>query len=97
MPRTKAPIAQRELVPVMKVLIDAAMSKQSTAHRDIARSKLRAILDDPDSNWRTSFVLNNLAPRRCRYLASIGYWVPTRWTLTDWKIRPGEDKPEAEE
>jgi len=94
---SRAPVSQRDLVPIMKELVDAAMAKNSTAHRDIARSKLRAILEDPTSNWRTSYVLNNLGPKRCRFIASIGHWVPTKWALVDWKHRPGEEKPDVED
>ncbi len=86
---------QRELVPILKDRIDAASSKQSTAHRDIARHELRHLLQT--ENWRTSFVLNNLGSRRCKFIASFGFWVTSKWLLTDWKSRPGVDKPEIEE
>lgn len=95
MSRTKGPVAQRDLVPLLKTLIDAAMAKNSTAHRDIARSKLRELLET--TNWRTSYILNNISPRRSRYIASIGYWVPSKWMLTTWKRRPGEEKPDVED
>lgn len=73
-PARKGDIAQRELVPRLKILIDDASSKQSTAHRDIARMRLREILEK--TNWRTPYVLRNISSRRCRYIASMGFWVP---------------------
>jgi hypothetical protein len=97
MSTSKAPISQRDLVPVLNTLIDAAMAKNSTAHRDIARAKLRAILEDPTSNWRTSYILNNIAVTRCRFIASLGYWIPSKWLLVDWKRRPGVDKGDPDE
>jgi hypothetical protein len=96
MPSQTGPVSQRDLVPLLNGLIDAAMAKNSTAHRDIARSKLRELLSDPAVNWRTSFVLNNVGATRSRYVASIGFWVPSKWLLVDWKRRPGEDKADAE-
>lgn len=89
----KGPVSQRDLVPLLVAMIDAAMAKNSTAHRDIARDKLRWLLEN--TNWRTSWVLNNIAPKRCRYLSSIGYWTPTRWSFPE-KAWPGTDKAEAE-
>ena len=86
-------VTQRELVPTLNTLIDAAMAPNSTAHRDIARSKLRRLLET--ANWRTSFVLNNIGPKRSRYIASIGFWVPSRWTLSSYKRRPGVEKPDV--
>lgn len=91
----KGPISQRALVPMLKELVDSAMAPNSTAHRDIARTRLREVLET--ANWRTSYVLNNISPKRSRYIASIGHWVPSKWTLTDWKMRPGEDKADAED
>ena len=73
-PARKGDISQRELVPMLKVLIDDASSKQSTAHRDIARMRLREILET--ANWRTPYVMNQISSRRCRYIASMGFWVP---------------------
>ena len=91
----KGPISQRDLVPLLEDLIDAASAKNSTAHRDIARTKLREVLET--ANWRTSFCLNNIGPRRTRFIVSMGHWVPTKWALVDWKKRPGEDKADHEE
>lgn len=81
-PALKGPVSQRELVTTLKTLIDDSMAPNSTAHRDIARTKLRALL--AEANWRTPFIFNNLSSRRCRYLASIGHWVPSRWMLREW-------------
>lgn len=72
-------VPQRELVKQLVSLIDDAMRPQSTAHRDIARSGLRKLL--AEANWNTSYVLNNISIRRCRYLASLGYPVPSRWLI----------------
>lgn len=91
---TKGPVSQRELVPTMIALIDAATAPNSTAHRDIARNKIRTILEA--ANWRTGYVLWNLGPTRCKYLASIGHWVPSKYLFRDsWhgKAQP----PEIEE
>jgi hypothetical protein len=82
---------QRELVQVLVGLIDAAGAKGASAHRDIARSRLRQVMRD--EHWNTSFVLNNIARKRCRYLAGLGYPVPTRWA---WKPHGFEQKVEDE-
>lgn len=74
---------QRELVPVLVGLVDAASAKGATAHRDIARSRLREVLRD--EHWNTSFVLNNLGRKRCRYIAGLGQPVPYRWIQYGWK------------
>ncbi len=86
---------QRVLVPILKTLVDAASSKQSTAHRDVARHELRHLLQT--ENWRTSYVLNNLGPKRCKFIASFGFWVTSKWLMVEWKSRPGVDKAEVEE
>lgn len=79
----KGPISQRDLVKVLVPLIDAARSEQSTAHRDIARTKLRELL--ATANWRTIFVMRSLNPRRCRWLTSQGWWVPTQYMWREYK------------
>ena len=92
-PAKKGDISQRELVPLLKRLIDDASSKQSTAHRDIARMRLRETLES--TNWRTSYVMNNLSSRRCRYIAGMGYWVPGQWLLLPNRRKttgPGDDE-----
>ena len=76
----KTRYTQRELVAALCELVDAASAKGATAHRDIARSELRRVMRE--EHWNTSFVLNNLAVKRCRYLAGLGYPVPYRWA---WK------------
>ena len=81
---------QRELVPVLVGLIDAAMAKGATAHRDIARSRLREVLRD--EHWDTSFVLNNISVKRCRYLASLGYPVPARWAFREHGFSGGRSE-----
>ena len=72
-PARKGDISQRQLVPLLKVLVDDASSKQSTAHRDIARMRLRETLES--TNWRTPYVLHNLSSRRCRYISGMGFWI----------------------
>lgn len=89
-PARTGPLSQRDLVVTLRALIDAASAANSTAHRDIARRELREVLDT--AHWRTTFVLGNIGPRRCRYLASTGHWVGSKFLLTDWRKRPGEDK-----
>jgi hypothetical protein len=61
----------------MVPLIDAASAKGASAHRDVARSRLRAMRKT--ENWDTTYILNNLSSRRCRYLASLGWPVSSRW------------------
>lgn len=82
---------QRELVPLMCELIDAASAKGATAHRDIARTKLRKVL--AEENWNNSYILNNLSSRRCKYLAGLGLPVPSKWLLRDWKDWKNEPTP----
>ncbi len=79
---------QRELVPILKDLIDDASAKGASTHRDIAKAELRRVLKD--SNWNTTFILNNLGARRCKYLASLGQPVPFRWLNRDWKWQKDE-------
>ena len=76
---------QRELVPILVGLIDAASANGATAHRDIARSELRKTLKE--ENWNTSYVLNNIGRKRSRYLASLGQPVPYRWMERGWKVK----------
>ena len=92
-PAQTGPVSQRDLVKLLVPLIDAAMAPNSTAHRDIARTKLRELLET--ANWRTSFVLNNISTRRARYIASLGHWVPSKWMLADWKGFPKTDHADA--
>lgn len=93
--RRKGPYTQRELVPLLVRLVDDASADGKTAHRDKARVELRRVLET--AHWRTPYVCNNISARRCRYIASMGYWIDRRWMLTDWKLRPGTDKPETGE
>lgn len=91
---TKGPISQRELLPTLIALIDAAKAPNSTAHKDIARSKLRTLLET--ANWRTGFILWNLGPARCKYLASIGFWMPSKHLMRGpWQGQT--EPPEIEE
>ncbi len=92
----KGPIAQRELAATLVALIDAAMAANSTAHKDIARSKLRAILGDPAMNIRTPFIGHNLGAKRSRWLNSFGFWVPMKWVEGGW-TGPKAEAPEGEE
>jgi len=68
---------QRELIQILVPLIDAARTEGATVHRDIARARLREM--KTTENWNTIYILNNLSSKRCRYLASIGWPVPSRW------------------
>ena len=93
---TKGPISQRELVKTLIVLIDAAMAPNSTAHKDIARAKIRQLL--AVAHWRTPFIGHNLGTRRSRFLNSIGLWTPSSWTMPGWKGSPiRNDHGEVEE
>jgi hypothetical protein len=95
--RPKGAIPQRQLVQMLNVLIDDALAKNSTAHRDIARAKIRELLKPDDRSWQTGFVLNNLSVRRCRYLAGMGLPVPMRFLSTFGRVQKGYDKPEWNE
>lgn len=89
----KGPISQRGLVKVLCPLIDVAAAKVSTRSRDEARDTLRIILST--CHWQTSFVMKNLSPRRCRFLTTRGYVVPSRWlrnmdteaSINNWRGR----------
>ena len=70
----KGPMGQRELVQVLRVLIDTSRSKASSRTRDDARKTLRELLKE--ANWHTPYILRNLGARRCRYLAGLGYDIP---------------------
>jgi hypothetical protein len=94
MPKKIGPYSQRELVPLLNKLVDDASADGKTAHRDKARTELRRVLEV--AHWRTPYVLNMIAPRRCRYISGMGFWIDRRFMLTDWKARPGVDKPEVE-
>lgn len=94
--RPAGPMPQRELIVVLSSLIDAAMAKNSTAHRDIARSRLREMLKPEETWWQTAFCFNNISVKRCRYLASMGLPVPMRFQSSFMKSRPGVEKPEVE-
>ena len=73
---------QRELVPILVNLIDDAGAKGASAHRDLARIRLRTMLKE--ENWNTSYVCNNLSVRRCRYIAGLGYPVPSKWLFREY-------------
>lgn len=94
MPKQTGPVSQRDLVPLLKELCDAAMAGNSSAHKDIAKRKLRQVLDE--TNWRTTYVLNNISTKRAKHIAGMGYFVPSKWLLTSWRTnRPGVDKPDV--
>ena len=80
----KGPVSQRDLLRLMKVLIDASMGKVGSTSRDQARWTLRQLL--AVSNWKTPRVLMGLGARRCRYLSILGYVIESKW-LT---VRPGD-------
>jgi hypothetical protein len=87
----KGPIAQRELLVELKALIDAARVPNSTAHKDIARAKLRTLLET--ANVRTGYIGHGLGPTRCKYLASIGFWMPSKHLMRE----PWQGKTEPPE
>lgn len=70
----KGPMSQRELVQVLRIIIDTARARAASRTRDDARSALRQLM--ATANWRTPYVLRNLGARRCRYLMGLGYDVP---------------------
>lgn len=89
-------ISQRDLVPLLRELVDAASVENSTAHKDIAKARLREVLTTCRVN--TTYVANNIGPRRARFIASLGYPMPSKWMFTDWRTnRPGEDKGDPDE
>ena len=71
------PVPQRLLLERLKRLIDLASAKGAGTSRDQAKAELREALKT--EHWDTVYVLYNLAARRCRYLRSIGYPVPTKY------------------
>ena len=75
----KGPVPQRELVRLLDALIDAAKVKYASATRDQARYELRRLM--AEANWNTPYVLRNIGARRCRYLAGLGYDVPSEFSL----------------
>lgn len=95
--RPAGPMPQRELIVTLNSLIDAAMAKNSTAHRDIARSRLREMLKPEETWWQTAFVYTNISVKRCKYLAGMGLPIPMRFLSSFAKSRPGVDKPEISE
>jgi hypothetical protein len=82
------PVSQRDLVRLLKPVIDVAMRPVGTTARDQARAALRRTL--VGDYWRTTFVLHNLASRRCRWLNRAGYGpIPQEFLLqldTDERI-----------
>lgn len=95
--RPKGPITQREAITLLSLLIDDAMAKNSTAHRDIARAKVRTLLKPDETWWQTGFVYTNLSIKRCKYLAGMGLPIPMRFLSSFDKVRPGVDKPDRDE
>jgi hypothetical protein len=89
MPARKGPISQRNLVPILIGLIDAARAKTPSAHRDLARRSLRELRQT--TQWNTPFVCHNLGPRRCQYLKGLGWEVEMRWLFSDaaWHTKHG--------
>lgn len=71
------PVPQRLLLIRLKRLIDAASAKGAGAARDQAKTELREVLNT--EHWNTTYILYNCSARRCRYLRSIGYPVPTKF------------------
>jgi hypothetical protein len=65
------PVGQRELVRLLKTIIDASRAKSGSRTRDEARAALRALL--AEAHWNTPYCRRNLGARRCRYLLGLGY------------------------
>lgn len=89
-PQKIGPIAQRQLLDELIVNVDAARGRVSSAHRDIARARLREL---KEAHWSSSFIFWNLGSTRCRYLAGIGWAVPSRWLWRTWgssKVAPDD-------
>lgn len=80
--RTKGRYSQRELLPVLVNLIDAARAKGATLHRDNARAELRRVL--AEENWNTIYILNNIGVTRSRHIAGLGHSVATKWLFRQW-------------
>jgi hypothetical protein len=81
-PKQKGSLPQRQLLEELVVTVDAAMGRVSSAHRDIARARLRELKET--TNWSTSFITHNLGPKRCKYLAGIGWPISSRWLRREW-------------
>ena len=73
----KGPVSQRQLLRLLKPLIDASMGKASSATRDQSRAAVRRLM--AEANWRTPFILQNIGARRARYLSSLGYLIDSKW------------------
>lgn len=91
---TKGPVPQRELLSILRVLIDTSRARAASRTRDEARKALRALL--AEANWQTAFVLRNLGAKRCRYLSGLGYPVSSEYSarsdigrLNQWGGRDG--------
>jgi hypothetical protein len=68
------PLAQRELLVLLKALVDASRAKSASRTRDEARAALRATLDT--AHWNTPWLRHNLGVRRMKVIARMGYQVP---------------------
>ena len=79
----KGTIGQRQLLLVLKNLVDQASAKGAGLARDQARRSLRETMREQD--WNTAYILMNLSVKRCRALASMGYPVPRKFMFTDEK------------
>lgn len=75
--RQVGPIGQKTLLKSLRILVDTASAKGASKTRDDARRTLRAVLDT--CNWRTPFILQNIAAKRCRFISSMGYVVDIKW------------------
>ncbi len=83
----KGPVSQDDLVPLLRVLVDASKARSGTRTRDEARAALRALLDA--ARWDTPYVLWNIGYRRCVFISRMGYRVPY-----DYLTRKGLDRLE---
>jgi hypothetical protein len=80
-PNPIGPVSQANLLPMLRILIDASRGKAASRTRDEARASLRQLMTT--ANWNTPYVLRNLRARRCRYLYGLGYPVPSHYLIGD--------------
>jgi hypothetical protein len=73
----RGPIAQRQLLLVLRLLIDASKADRSGK----ARERLHRVLQT--CHWRTPYILHNIGVKRCQMIASLGYSVPVEYLIPE--------------
>lgn len=73
------PVAQRDLVVILRKLIDVSRGKSSSRTRDEARRMLRLLM--AEANWNTPYILRNIGAKRCRYLSGMGYTIDAAYSM----------------